>query len=85
MPSLLNRLLPDSRSCDLAFRVVVLFLDQIDVVNMHTVACDVRDVVRAFRVSCTSRFYSFTHRNGLRRLPGRMLGARVRYCVYLTQ
>jgi hypothetical protein len=83
--SLLNRLLPDTRSCNIAIRVVVLLLDQIDVVNMHTVARDVRDVVRAFRVSNASRFYSLRHRNGLLRRRGRMFGARTHYCVYLMR
>jgi hypothetical protein len=63
MSSLLSRLLPDTPSCDLAIRVVVLVLDQIDVVGMHAVACDVRDLVRAFRVSCDPLFSSM-HHNG---------------------
>jgi hypothetical protein len=83
--SLLNRLLPNTRSCDIAIWVMVLLLDQIDVVNMHTVARDVRDMVSAFRVSRASRFYSLRHRNGLLRQHGRMFGARAHYCVYLTQ
>jgi hypothetical protein len=79
--SLLNRLLPDTRSCDIVIRVVVLLLDQIDVMNMHTVARNVRDVVRAFRVSCASRFYSLRHHNGLLRRHGRMFGARALLCL----
>jgi hypothetical protein len=55
MSSLLNRLMPSSRSSDLVIRGVVLFLDGIDVVSMHTVVRAVRGVVRAIRVSPESQ------------------------------
>jgi hypothetical protein len=85
MSSFLNCLIPHSRAFDLVFRGVVLFLDQIDVVSMHTVACDVRDVVRAFRVSFVSEFSSVMHCNGFLRRCGRIADERAHYCVYLTQ
>jgi hypothetical protein len=55
MSSLLNRLMPSSRSSDLVIRGVVLFLDGLDVVSMHTVVRAVRGVVRAIRVSPESQ------------------------------
>jgi hypothetical protein len=77
--------MPSSRSFDLVFLGVVLILDQIDVVNMHTVVRDVRDVVRAIRVSFVSELSSFMHRNKLLRRRGRTSNERTHYCAYLTQ
>jgi hypothetical protein len=85
MSSALTRLMPHSRAFDIVLRGVVLFLDQIDMVSMHTVARDVRDIVRAFRVSFGSQFSSFMHDNVLLRRLGRMSNERAHYCVYLTQ
>jgi hypothetical protein len=55
MSSLLNRLMPSSHSSDLVIRGMVLFLDGIDVVSMHTVVRAVCGVVRAIRVSSESQ------------------------------
>jgi hypothetical protein len=59
--------MPSSHSFDLVFLGVVLILDQIDVVNMHTVVHDICDVVHAIRVSFGSELSSFMHRNELLR------------------
>jgi hypothetical protein len=63
MSSYLNRLMTSSCSFDFVYLGVVLFLDQIDIVSMHTVVCDVHDVVRAIRVSCAYQYLLFMHRN----------------------
>jgi hypothetical protein len=70
MSPLLNRLMPSSCGFNLAFLGVVLILDQIDIVNMHTVVRDIRDVIRAIRVSFGSELSSFMHRNELLRRCG---------------
>jgi hypothetical protein len=85
MSPMLNRLMPSSRSFDLVFLGMVLILDQIDVINMHTVVRDVHDVVRAIRVSFVSELSSFMHRNELLRRRGRTSDERAHYCAYSTQ
>jgi hypothetical protein len=84
MSPFLNRLIAFGHSSGLVSRIVVLLLDQIDIVGVQYRVRDVRDLVRAFRVSFGSHFSSFMHRNGLHRCRGRTSGEHARYCVYLT-
>jgi hypothetical protein len=77
--------MPSSRSFDLVYLGVVLFLDQIDVMSMHTVVRDIRDVVHAIRVSCAYQYLLFMHRNDHLRRRSRTSDERALYCVYLMQ